>query len=582
MARAAAKGREATGTKAPTGITGFDEIARGGLPAGRTTLVIGTPGAGKTVFALQALVRAAEDLGEGAIFVAFEEDSEQIIENSAAFGWDIPALQSDRLFFLDAYLSPQIVQAGSFDLAGILAALEERVRDMNASRIVFDGLDVLLNLLDDPVAERREVYRIHEWLLRNRLTGIITAKSTFADPFSTAPWDFLQYMADCVVVLHHRVVDRVALRGARIVKYRGSAFSANEFPLVIGRAGIEIATFGPDELEFDVSSERVPTGIDRLDEMLGGGYYRGSSVLVTGVPGTAKSTLGAAFAHAACGKGERTLYVSFDEPARQIVRNMRSVGLDLQPHVEAGLLRMYSVRTEVRSAEEHLVVLDRMIREFEPTGIVIDPISALLKSGGQLAAGDTSIRLLDLARSRGITAVCTSLVPNRSAVEEGSTDIQISTIADTWLHLAYVLQGGERNRALSIIKSRGMAHSNQVRELVLSADGITLTDVYVEGGDVLMGTARFEREREARTDEARQRRAAAERRTDLRRRRDELESQLESLRRAVEVHDQELEQLDQEEEAARSRRSDTRDQIRSRRGSPGQASADRTAGHEAD
>jgi circadian clock protein KaiC len=564
-----AEGRVEGGpAKVATGIPGFDAIARGGLPEGRTTLVIGTPGAGKTVFALQTLVRGAEDHGEAGIFVAFEENSKQIIENSAAFGWDIPSLQQSRLFFLDAYLSPQIVQAGGFDLAGILAALEERARDMNARRVVFDGLDVLLNLLDDPVAERREVYRIHEWLGRNELTGIITAKSTFSDPFSTAPWDFLQYMADCVVVLHHRVVERVALRGARIVKYRGSSFSANEFPLVIGRSGIEIATFGPDELEFDVSSERVPTGVDRLDEMLGGGYYRGSSVLVTGVPGTAKTTLGAAFANAACREGERTLYVSFDEPARQIVRNMCSVGVDLQPHIDAGLLRMYSVRTEVRSAEEHLVVLDKMMRDFEPTGIVVDPISALLKSGGQLAAGDTSIRLLDLARSRGVTAVCTSLVPDRGEAA-GATDIQISTIADTWIHLAYVLQGGERNRALSIIKSRGMAHSNQVREMVLSSRGTTLTDVYVEGGDVLMGTARFEREMDVRTEERRQSEAAELRRAELQRQRGELQTQLATLQRQLEAHEQELQRLGVEREAQQSRRHSAREQIRSRRGGDG-------------
>jgi circadian clock protein KaiC len=564
MKRSEERRSEGGAAKMPTGIPGFDAIARGGLPRGRTTLVIGTPGAGKTVFALQSLVRSAEDRGEAGIFVAFEENSDQIIDNGAAFGWDIPSLQQGKLFFLDAYLSPQVVQAGNFDLAGILAALDDRVREMNAQRIVFDGLDVLLNLLDDPVAERREVYRIHEWLLRNELTGIITAKSTFRDPFSTAPWGFLQYMADCVVVLHHRIVDRVALRGARVVKYRGSAFSANEFPLVIGASGIDIATFGPDELDFDVSSQRVSTGVNRLDEMLGGGYYRGSSVLVTGVPGTAKTTLGAAFANAACGAGERTLYVSFDEPARQIVRNMRSVGVDLAPHVEAGLLRMYSVRTEVRSAEEHLVVLDRMIREFEPTGIVVDPISALLKSGGQLAAGDTSIRLLDLARSRGVTAVCTSLVPDRSAAE-GSTDIQISTIADTWIHLAYVLQGGERNRALSIIKSRGMAHSNQVREMVLSSDGTTLTDVYVEGGDVLMGTARFERERDARAEEQRQGRAAAERRAELKRQREEMETELARLQRQLAAHDDELQQLADDEETADSMRQHARAEIRTLR-----------------
>lgn len=549
--------------KAPTGIVGFDEISRGGVPSGRTTLVIGTPGAGKTVFALQTLVNGAMEYGEAGVFVAFEENSQQIIANGGAFGWDLPGLQENKLFFLDAYLSPAIIQSGGFDLAGMLAGLEDRVRDMNAKRIVFDGLDVMLNLLDDPVAERREIYRIHEWLMELGLTGVITAKSSFRDPFSTAPWNFLQFMADCVVVLHHRVVDRVALRGARIVKFRGSPFSANEFPLVIGQSGIEIATFGPDELEYDVSSERVSTGVRGLDDMLGGGYYRGSSVLVTGAPGTSKTTLGATFADATCRAGERVLYVSFDEPARQIIRNMRSIGIDLDPWVQDDMLRMYSVRTEVRSAEEHLVVLDRMIRDFEPASLVVDPISALMKSGGQLAAGDTSIRLLDLARSRGITVLCTSLISASTSREEG-TEMHISTIADTWIQLAYAVQGGERNRSLSIIKSRGMAHSNQVREFVLSDHGASLADVYVEGGEVLMGTARAEREIEARAEEQRAARS-------IERRRSEIQAQLAALRTQLEASESELQQLEDEEQSQQDRRATMRSRIRTLRGGEGES-----------
>jgi circadian clock protein KaiC len=566
MARGEVQGAE-PGAKAPTGVEGFDAISRGGLPRGRTTLVIGTPGAGKTVFALQTLVHGATAEGEAGIFVAFEESSRQIMANAAVFGWDLPDLEKDRLFFLDAYLSPQTVQAGEFDLAGVLAGLEARVQQMAATRIVFDGLDVLLNLLDDPIAERREVYRIHEWSVRNGLTAIITTKSTFADPFSTEPWGFMQYMADCVVVLHHRIVDRVALRGARIVKYRGSAFSANEYPLVIGPRGMEIATFGPEELDFEVSSERVPTGVPRLDDMLGGGYYRGSSVLVTGVPGTAKTTLGAAFAAATCDSGESALYVSFDEPGRQIVRNMRSVGIDLQPHIDAGRLHIYSVRTEVRSAEEHLVVLDKYLRELRPASLIVDPVSALRKSGGQLAAVDTSIRLLDLARSRGVTTLCTSLVED---LEEARvrTEMQISTIADTWMNLEFRLNGGERNRSLSIVKSRGMAHSNQVREMVLSHQGISLADVYVEGGVVLMGTARYEKEAAAEAEEARVRREAQMRTAQLHRRKLEIESRLQNLQRELQSHDEELDRLEHEQDIRRRTRRETRQEIRRLRDRP--------------
>jgi circadian clock protein KaiC len=534
--------------KMPTGIRGFDEIARGGLPAGRTTLVIGTPGAGKTVFALQNLVNGARERDEAGIFVAFEENSKQIIANASAFGWDLEELSKRKLFFLDAYLSPAVMQAGTFDIAGMLAALAKKAADLKARRIVFDGIDVLLSLLDDRAAERREVYRLHEWLVHN-------------DPFDSERWSFMQFMADCVVQLHHRVVDRVSLRGVRILKYRGSGFAANEHPLVIGDHGIDVATFGPDELDFTITTERVATGVAPLDEMLGGGYYRGSSILITGAPGTAKTTLASAFAAASCARGERTLYASFDEPGNQIVRNLRSVGTDLQPCIDAGTLRIYSVRTEVRSAEEHMVVLQKLMREFEPKALVIDPISALRKSGGQLAAADTAIRLLDLAKASGITAVCTSLVGGRGTVHE-ATDLEISTIADTWIHVAYLLQGGERNRAISIVKSRGMAHSNQVRELILHGAGATLTDVYAEGGDVLMGTARFEREREARAEELRQQQQEAERRAELERQRSELQTRIAQLEAQLAAHDGELARLSDSQAARRERSQETRDEVR--------------------
>jgi circadian clock protein KaiC len=557
-------GDGSAGAKALTGVAGFDEISRGGLPLGRTTLVMGTPGAGKTVFALQTLVNGARS-GEPGIFVAFEENSRQIMANAATFGWDIPELERQHLFFLDAQLSPEVLQSGGFDIAGMLAGLEHKVREMGARRIVFDGIDVLLTLLDDRSAERREMFRLHEWLVEHGLTGIITSKSTFRDPFATDEWGFMQFIADCVVLFHHRVADRVALRGVRILKYRGTSFSANEYPLVLGRSGMEVATFGPDEMDFQVSSERVSTGVDGLDAMLGGGYYRGSGVLVTGVPGTAKTTLGGAFAAASCGRGERVLYASFDEPANQIVRNLRSIGIDLAPHHDSGLLRIYSVRTEVRSAEEHLVVLQRLIRDFQPAAMVIDPVSALLKSGGPVVAMDTAVRLLDFAKSQGMTALCTSLVGGRGTVEE-ATDLQISTIADTWIHVSYVQQGGERNRSLSVVKSRGMGHSNQVRELVLTSAGATLAEVYVEGGEVLMGTARYERERAARLEEEQRRRDVEQRRAGLEQQRADLESQLELLRRQLDEQVSELERLDSEETLQQSRRSETRAGIRRRRG----------------
>ena len=483
-----------------TGISGFDEITSGGLPRNRTTLVMGTPGAGKTIFALETLVNGAKQCGDAGIFIAFEENARQIVENAAAFGWDLPALEREKLFFLDAKLPPTIVTSGDFDLSGILAAISAKAGEMRCKRIVFDGLDVLLNLLNDPVAERREIYRLHEWLLESGTTGIITAKAETGNGQLAERYSFMQFMVDCVVSLHHRLVDRVSLRGLRVLKYRGSGFSENEFPLIISSEGIEVATFGTTEMAHDVSNERISTGVERLDTMLDGGYYRVSSVLVTGAPGTAKTTLAGSFAAAACRRGEAVLYVSFDEAADQIVRNLASVNIELQSHRDAGLLHMYSIRTEVMSAEAHFIALKALICKLEPRCLVLDPISALAKTGGQIAAVHSSLRLLDYAKAEGLTVFCTSLVSDTDALAE-STQTQISTIADTWIHLSYVVLGGERNRALTIVKSRGTKHSNQVRELVLSDQGVTLADVYSAGGEVLMGTARWEKEAQVREDE---------------------------------------------------------------------------------
>jgi len=479
--------------KAATGISGVDAITRGGLPEARTTLILGGPGAGKTVLALESLVNAARLDHEPGIFVAFEESSRQIVANAATFGWDLPSLEAERLFFLDARVSPMTVHSGDFDITLMLAGLEAKVKEMGAKRIVLDGLDVLLTLLDDPVRERQEVYRLHDWLKNSGLTAVITGKASDGDRRGIDRYAFMQFMVDAVILLHHRMIDRVSLRGLRVAKYRGSGFDEGEFPMVISPTGIQVATFGPAILSHEVSTERVSTGIRRLDNMLGGGYYRGSSVLVSGVPGVAKTTLAAGFVLAACQRDERALFVSFDEAAPQLVRNLQSVGIDLAPHVESGRLRIHAVRSESRSAEEHLIALQRIMGEFEPRSLVLDPISALGKTGGEIAAVHASLRLLDYARARGITALSTSLVPQGAEVE--ATAMEISTIADTWIHLAYAIHGGERNRTLTVVKSRGMRHSNQVRELILSDDGVTLADVFTAGGEVLVGTARWEHER---------------------------------------------------------------------------------------
>ncbi len=481
-------------TKMLTGIEGFDEITGGGLPRGRTTLLLGGAGCGKTVFALQTLVQGAQHAKEAGIFVAFEEPAHQIVANAATFGWDLPALTRSKLFFLDARLSPEVIKAGEFDLVGLLGVLEAKANAIHATRIVFDGIDVLLSLLDDPVIERREIYRIRDWLLRTGLTGIITQKVHGAQ--ADQRFSFLQFMVDCVVMLRQQVVDGSVFRTLRVVKFRGSGFAGDEFPISHAPDGLHLTNRGPEELKYKVTSARVSSGLSRLDHMLQGGYYRGSNILISGAAGTARSTLAGLFAAAACERGERTLYVSFDEGAAQIVRNLRSVGIRLAPHVKSGMLTMYSTRTRGPNVEDQFERLRAKVHESRPRCLVIDPLSALSTKLTHVASADAAQQFLDFLKVHGITVVNTSLMEGLSADEATANGVAMS--ADTWIHVSYVVQDGERNRALTIVKSRGMGHSNQVRELTLSSDGVSLTDVYITQGKALMGVARWEREQEER------------------------------------------------------------------------------------
>jgi circadian clock protein KaiC len=489
--------RSTTSAKTPTGIPGLDEITGGGLPRGRTTLVIGGPGSGKTILALEFLVNGATQFDEPGIFVAFEEVSSRIVANAHSFGWKLDALARKSIFFLDAQPKPDLVQSGTFDLSGMLSALAAQAKRMHARRIVFDALDIVLALLPTAAARRREIYRLHEWLLAKGLTGVITSKAG-GDPTSSAndePFGVMQFMVDCVVILNHGVVLGVSQRNLRVQKYRGSRFDENESPFLIGKNGLDVAvarTIGHPNAE--VTNERVSSGIARLDTMLGGGYYRGASVLITGFPGTAKTTLSGAFAEAACRRGERTMFVSFDSDGSEVVRNLASVDIQLERYVKTGKLRIVSARTITGSAETYLVHIKALATEHRARCLVIDPVSTLSKSGNELTAHSVAERLIDWSKSAGITMVCTSLLDEMSSQSEGSSPLQISTLADTWIHLNYLVQAGERNRGMSIVKSRGTAHSNQVRELILSDTGVTLTDTYSAGGEVLMGTLRWQKE----------------------------------------------------------------------------------------
>ena len=480
--------------KLATGIAGFDALSHGGLSPGRTSLVIGGPGAGKTLFAMQTLVNAARVRQEAGIFVAFEEPAAQIMADATGFDWNLPALIKRKLFLFEARLSPDDVHIGEFDLRGMLAMLDAKRQSMDARWIVFDGIDVLLRLLNDPLAEMREIYRIRDWLASKHLTALVTAKADSSLALG-GQQDGMQFMTDCVIGLSRRLEQGVPLHRIQITKYRGSDFVAGEYPVSVGPQGMEVGGPEPKEIRHAASIERVSAGFERLDTLLGGGLFRGSSTLITGVPGTAKTTLAGKFAEAACLRGERTLLVSFDEGAEPIQRNLSSVGIKLAPHVKSGLLRMYSGRTESIGAEEHLIMIKALIREHQPRCMVIDPLSAIAKTGSLGTARAVANRLIYLIKDEKVTVMVTSVNETDDPRTE-VTELQVSAVADTWIHLSYVINGGERNRALTIIKSRGTQHSNQVRELLLSEDGPMLADVYTAGGEVLMGALRWEKEQQ--------------------------------------------------------------------------------------
>lgn len=508
--------------KTPSGIAGFDSITGGGLPKGRSTLVSGGPGAGKTIFAMQSLVHGARQQGDPGLLLTFEERPEDLLANFRGFDWDIDQLVADgMLMVIDARLSAGAFISGHFDISGLLAGVSARAVRMGAKRVAFDGLDVLLSLLDDPREEMRQLFEIDRWLRDSGLTGLITGKLDAGMPGHSRRADMVQYVVDCVVTLDQRVENRVATRDLRVMKYRGSDFPGNRYPVVIASQGIEVFYDGQGEMVHKISTRKQSSGVPRLDSMLGGGHFQGSSILISGAPGTAKTTLAGAMADSICSSGERALFISFDESSGQIARNLASVGIDLERHLQSGTLEMMGLRATAISAESHVHRIYQRVAAFGPALLVIDPVSALIKGGWKMVVDVVVQGILDFAKTRGVTTLITSLADG-DAPEKEVTDTHVSTMADTWIHLSYVPHGGERNRALTIVKSRGSAHSNQVRELVLGAQGPTLADVYLSGGDVLMGTARLERE-------AQDREAAAAAARDLARSRAEVDARIAEL-----------------------------------------------------
>jgi circadian clock protein KaiC len=486
--------------KKSTGIDGLDDITGGGLPEIGLTAVTGGPGAGKTVFALQVAFNRLVRHGEPAIFVTFEEPEKQILRDAASFDWGSGEFSPEQFHVVEARLPIDTLVSGDFDLSSLLEMLLTIKRDMGARNIVFDGIDVLLSGLPDGKLERRELNRLNDWVRTAELFAMLTVKSEGLTERDRNRSDYIQYNSRCVISLNVDLTRTSLMRSLRVVKYRASGFAADPMPLVIRKTGIEVISFPGVRVSHPTYDDRLSSGIQRLDALLGGGYLRGSSILVSGAPGTSKTSLGASFLVSACENGKTALLVSFDESASQIVAHMRSIGLDLARHVQSGALVIVSYQASNLSPVEHLVTLRALISARTPDCLVIDPLSALQRRENPFSALVCEL-LFDLAKAHGITMLCSSLLDRVTGDQELSVS-HVSTLADTWLHVSYVAHEGERNRALTIIKSRGTSHSNQVRELTLGPAGLELVDVYASGGKVLMGSARAERESQDRQSES--------------------------------------------------------------------------------
>jgi len=477
--------------KSPTGITGLDEITGGGLPAGRPTLVCGSAGCGKTMLAVEFLVRGATEFGEPGVFMMFEENAAELSANVRSLGFDLDLLVRQKKIALDhVHLErSEIEEAGDYDLEGLFIRLGHAIDSIGAKRVVLDTVEALFAGLSNHAILRAELRRLFRWLKDRGMTAVITGEKGEA---SITRYGLEEYVADCVITLDHRVDEQISTRRLRVLKYRGSAHGTNEYPFIIGESGFSVLPITSLRLDHSAPTERLSTGIARLDEMLGGqGVFRGSSVLVSGSSGTGKSSLGATFAEAACRRGERSLLFAYEESSAQIVRNMRSIGIDLAPWLKKGLLQIHASRPSLQGLEQHLVTMHDTVKAFRPAVIVVDPISNLTLERTEAEEKPTLMRLVDFLKQQQITTLFTSLTTGGSVTNAAEdSQIGISSLMDAWLLLSNVEFNGERNRMIFVLKSRGMAHSNQVREFVLSGAGIDLVDVYLGADRVLTGTAR--------------------------------------------------------------------------------------------
>ena len=550
--------------KAPSGIQGLDEITGGGLPRGRPTLVCGSAGCGKSLLSMEFLVRGAMQHGEPGLFVAFEETAEELAQNVRSLGFDLASLAEQKKLFVD-YVRverSEIQETGDYDLEGLFIRMGYAIDSIGAKRVVLDTIETLFSGLSNAAILRAELRRMFRWLKDKGVTAIITGER--GDGQLTRH-GLEEYVSDCVILLDHRVVEQVSTRHLRIVKYRGSSHGTNEYPFLIDSEGISVLPITSVGLQHEVSNERVGTGIARLDAMLDGkGYYRGSTALVSGTAGSGKSSVSAHFANAACQRGERCLYVAFEESPAQICRNMRSIGIDLEPWVKKGLLRFHATRSSMYGLEMHLATFHKLVGDFKPNVFVLDPINSL---GAQTNGSDGSAmltRLIDFLKMRGITSMLTSMTTAGDVLE--SSEAEISSLVDTWLLLRDIELNGERNRAMYVLKSRGMSHSNQLREFMLTDEGIDLTDVYLGPEGVLTGSARQAQEAREKAEALLRQQAIEGKQRELDRKQEAMEARVIALRKEFEAEAEEAKRMLASENAREEVTREDRENMGARRG----------------
>ncbi len=550
--------------KAPTGIAGLDEITAGGFPKGRTTIVCGGPGCGKTMLGIEFLVRGALQFNEPGVLMAFEETPQDMAKNVASLGFDIQELADKKKLYLDyIYVEPsEIQETGEYDLEGLFIRLQNAVESIGAKRVMFDTLEALFSGFSNPGILRAEFRRLFRWLKDRELTAVVTAER--GDGTLTRQ-GLEEYVSDCVILLDHRVRDQISARRLRIVKYRGTRHGADEYPFLIDEQGMSILPLTSLQLQHKVSNERVSTGVPDLDEMLEGkGYFRGSSILLSGTAGSGKTTLAASFADATCRRGERCLYIDFEESRNQVERNMKSVGLHLDRWTRKGLLFHEAWRPTQFGIEMHLLRIHKLIETVKPQCVILDPVTNLINGSSEREVYSMLMRLLDFLKGAGITAIFVSLTGGGDDLEK--TMVGISSLTDTWILLRDLESNGERNRIVYVLKSRGMAHSNQLREFVMTSRGIKLIPAYVGPGGVLTGSSRLSQEAREKSEALLRQQENLRKQMEISRKRLSLQAQIASLQSEFDAVEQEAQQsIREQQEREEERKADLANMVKSRR-----------------